>query len=61
MKHYADNLGSNVAAMIKVRQVDYSYIVQFLCTCERGRGGNKKCVPALRSLGPSGQSLSQFP
>ena len=23
MKHYADNLGTNVAAMIKVRQVDY--------------------------------------
>ena len=22
MKHYAENLGSNVAAMIKVRQVD---------------------------------------
>ena len=23
MKHYAENLGTNVAAMIKVRQVDY--------------------------------------
>lgn len=30
MKHYAENLGSNVAAMIKVRQVDYPSIVKLL-------------------------------
>lgn len=30
MKHYAENLGSNVAAMIKVRQVDHPHIVK-LC------------------------------
>lgn len=30
MKHYADNLGSNVAAMIKVRQVDYTH--KLLCS-----------------------------
>ena len=28
MKHYADNLGSNVAAMIKVRQVVYGVLVE---------------------------------
>ena len=32
MKHYAENLGSNVAAMIKVRQVDYP----LLCLTQAG-------------------------
>ena len=27
MKHYAENLGSNVAAMIKVRQVVYCDVI----------------------------------
>lgn len=34
MKHYADNLGSNVAAMIKVRQVD----CPLLCLAQEGVG-----------------------
>ena len=38
MKHYAENLGSNVAAMIKVRQVDYP----LLCLTQAGGDTMKK-------------------
>lgn len=41
MKHYAENLGSNVAAMIKVRQVVYPSIVKLLSAspiAKRGEG-----------------------
>ena len=35
MKHYAENLGSNVAAMIKVRQVDYPLLSYALPIAKR--------------------------
>ena len=39
MKHYAENLGSNVAAMIKVRQVVYPSIVKLLYASPKAKRG----------------------